>query len=214
MVPILRIYNKIIALLAVLIVCLQFAPNAHADNINDAKAFINEMAHQVLSSIGQQDLTYEERQAQFRSLLTKGLDVDFVAKFVLGPYQRKASDEQVVKFTALLEEYIVLAYAHRFKSFAVKELMISDAQEGKRGSVIVSSDLYLSEDQPSIHIDWRTHKKSGDWKIIDISIEGLSMMSAQREEYVAVIRQGGGEIDHLIKLLAEKNTQLAERQFD
>lgn len=143
--------------------------------------------------------------------MRNGFDIDYVAKFVLGPYRRRASDEQIDHFKDILENYIVLTYAYRFREFDVEGLYVTGAEEGKRGSILVASDLDLPGDEQSIHIDWKTHKVDGNWRVIDISIEGLSMVTVQREEYVAVIRHGGGEIDYLIEALEKKNDKLAMR---
>lgn len=206
-----RIFSYILTALAGFFLCLQILNPALADNRDDAQIFIDALADKAFVLIAKTDLTYDERQTAFQELFSEGLDIDFVAKFVLGPYRRKATDRQISDFANVLEDYIILTYAYRFEEFAVEDLIITGTSLGKRDTVMVESKLDLPGDTPDIRIDWRTHKVDGYWKIIDISIEGLSMMTTQREEYVAVIRQGGGKVDYLITALRNKNKKLALR---
>lgn len=199
-----------------LFLCLNFSLNAQADDAQtkdakDVQIFIEDIATQAFEALSKSDLDYKRRQAEFRTLLGRNIDIDYVARFVLGPYSRKASEDQISTFSKTLEDYMVLTYAYRFQEFHVENLAVINVEEGKRNNMIVNSIVELPGEIPDISVAWLTHKLAGEWKIIDISIEGLSMVTIQREEYVAVIRQGGGKIDYLIDAMEKKNVKLAKR---
>ena len=209
-----RLYKYVLAVFTACLFCLHLATPSYANNIDEAHVFINSLADKAFIAIAKTNLSETEKQTEFRALLRKGLDINFIAKFVLGPYRRKATEQQIDQFTDAFEDFIILTYTYRFDEFKVKDLIIAGVTQEKRGNLTVSTDLILPSDSPSIHIDWRIHKLDDEWKIIDITIEGLSMMTIQREEYVAVIRQGGGKIDYLINALINKNKQLAQRNLN
>ena len=59
---------------------------------------------------------------------------------------------------------------------------------------------------------WRVREKNGDYKIVDIIIEGVSLAQSARSEYTAFIKNNPGGIDALIKdlqakLKAQKSTK-------
>ncbi len=54
----------------------------------------------------------------------------------------------------------------------------------------------------------------GQNKIIDIIVERVSMVTTQKEEFVSVIRRGGGKVESLLGELRERNAELATNVKD
>ena len=71
--------------------------------------------------------------------------------------------------------------------------------------VVVSSEI-VKDGATGLRTDWRVRTYEGVLKIIDVNIQGVSMLTSQREEFRAVIRQKGfdGLIEMLKDLTAEK----------
>ena len=62
--------------------------------------------------------------------------------------------------------------------------------------------------QPGMDVltmDYDMEKTPAGWKVYDIKIDGVSLISNYRETFAAKVRDGG--VDSLIKLLADKNRQ-------
>ncbi|MCZ6863217.1 MAG: ABC transporter substrate-binding protein, partial [Alphaproteobacteria bacterium] len=59
-----------------------------------------------------------------------------------------------------------------------------------------------------IRIDWRLLRRDETWRIVDVIVEGMSMVLSQRSEYAAVIKGDGGKISGLLIKLREKNARL------
>jgi len=59
---------------------------------------------------------------------------------------------------------------------------------------------------------WRLRTAEGGFRIVDLIVEGTSMQFQYRDEYAAVINQGGGKIDGLIEALRQKVAQLTPAQ--
>ena len=52
-------------------------------------------------------------------------------------------------------------------------------------------------------VDWRVRGAPGAYKIIDVVVEGISMVVTQRSEFASVIRRGGGRLDSLTTQLRD-----------
>src|SRR6185312_10524423 len=79
------------------------------------------------------------REQQFGALFEEGFDVPGIARFVLGPYWRTASDEQRQDFEKLFKAYIVHAYAVRFNQYSGQQLKVSGSRpEGESGAIVNS----------------------------------------------------------------------------
>ena len=71
----------------------------------------------------------------------------------------------------------------------------------------VASRILRPTGEP-IKIDWRLLRRGESWRIVDVVVEGMSMVLSQRSEYAAVIKGDGGKIEGLLVKLREKTSRL------
>jgi len=64
--------------------------------------------------------------------------------------------------------------------------------------------------QQPIRVDWRITFPDGRYKIIDIVVEGVSMVQTQRSEFSSVIRRSGGKVEGLLTALREKAVSVSQ----
>ena len=81
----------------------------------------------------------------------------------------------------------------------------SSTQKGDK-MVIVSGELLVpNQSKSKINVNWRFSTPDSDVpKIIDVEFENISMLVAQKEESVAIIRKNGGAFSALITAIEEK----------
>ncbi len=103
----------------------------------------------------------------------------------------------------MFRDFIVKSYSKRFSSFAGEQLKIIDSRAAGEHDTIVFSTLVRPEGKPT-RVSWRLRRYADDFKIIDVIVEGVSMLITQRDEFSSVIRKSGGELDGLITLLQDK----------
>lgn len=184
-----------------------WASSGKADD--DAGTFIMDMADRALSALTDPELSNIDRAERFRDLLREGMDIPNVARRTLGPYVRRATDSELSEFEVLLEENIVRKYAILFKGYSGEELELVETKDGRRGTKNVTILIHRTDGSPPVSIRWVVHEVDGMNKIIDIIVERVSMVTTQKEEFVSVIRRGGGKIDALLQELRERNEELA-----
>lgn len=206
-------------LLSLAVVAILFTGSAHAqDGGQDtvaARGFVTELANETLSLLAQ-DIPDEEKQAQFAALLEAGVNTDYVSRFVLGRSWRTASADQRREFTTLFKSFLLSSLTKRLsgqyknRSFVVK----STLAQGKR-DVLVRSEIQR-QSGPATSIEWRVREFDGNWQIIDIKAEGLSLAITQREEYGAVVQRKGmdGLIAALRKQVEPQQEEITEHAGD
>ena len=165
--------------------------------------FVRETGARVFSSLGEEGLDATEHTRRFRSLLNEAFDLPAITRFVLGRYWRTASDEEKTEFSSLFEKYLVQAYANRFRDLSDKKLKVLRSQELTGGQTLVMSEIDVEDSQP-VTVNWRIRGASQEFKITDVLVEGVSMSVTQRDEFASVIRQGGGRIDGLLRILRKR----------
>ena len=60
-------------------------------------------------------------------------------------------------------------------------------------------------------VDWRLQQRDGAWRIVDVMVEGVSMMVTQRSEFTALIQREGGSVSALNVRLRTLTTNLNEQ---
>ena len=158
--------------------------------VEGAAAFIARLADQAITILRSSSNKMENREAQFRDLLSAGFDMPFIARFVLGKHWRKATPQQRVDYQALFREFILKSYSRRLGGYSGEAFAIAGVKAAGKKDVMVKTRIEQPGGRP-ITADWRVRPHDGQYKIIDIMVEGISMAVTQRAEFNAVVRQQG-----------------------
>src|SRR6185312_2786769 len=200
--------------LLVLVVGLTFfAATSAGAAANDAAGFINDLVQAALKSLANKQLSQADRVKDFRSLLDRNFDMPRISRFVLGRYWKDASPEDRQHFRTLFEEYVVRSYAARFSEYSGEQVKITGSRPEGETTTLVQSEIIRTNGAPPAKVDWRVHKNDHDFKIVDVDVEGVSMIVTQREEFSSVIQRTGGAAGlnrELEQKLASGDTSLAQ----
>lgn len=128
----------------------------------------------------------------------------------MGANWRRATPEQqkllVEQFrTLLVRTYSTALTAYRDQTIEFRPLR---AQPGDT-EVTVRSEVKQSGTQP-VTIDYSMAKSNDAWKVYDVSVGGVSLVTTYRETFAAEVRNAG--VEGLIKSLADKNRQLETKR--
>ncbi|MEQ9491631.1 MAG: ABC transporter substrate-binding protein [Alphaproteobacteria bacterium] len=182
-----------------------------AAKAEEPDAFIGRLADTAISSLTTGDVDLETRQERFRNLLRDGLNLDKMARVLLGPYRRRATEEQLKAFEVALEDYVVYTYAWRFEAYSGQKFETGRVMDGRRDSKIVESRLYPQNDAPPILVEWHVENIGGSWRIFDIVVENVSMVVTQKADFQSVLSSNNGSVEKLTEILINKNKKLASR---
>ncbi|MCK4866517.1 MAG: ABC transporter substrate-binding protein [Alphaproteobacteria bacterium] len=197
----------IVAGFAFAILAAMLAPSANAAAPGEeAEAFLNDLAVTGIALLEKGDYTKSERELKFREIVSKGFALKAIGKFVVGRYWRKMDSAQQDEYQELFSEWLLKTYANRLGGYRGQtvEIVKSIETESRYKDVIVTTRITLGNGQPSINVDWRVRKFGNEYKVIDLSFEGASMIGTQRKEFESVIQKIGvtGLIDNLRGRLA------------
>ncbi|TNE36322.1 MAG: ABC transporter substrate-binding protein [Alphaproteobacteria bacterium] len=191
-------------LFAVIATAVPGAARADGDKEQAAVELIKNLGNEAVKTLADTSLNEKQKAQKFEELLDKGFDMRLVGQFVLGRYWREASDSQKTEFQKVFRDYMVSSYSDKIGSYSGEDLKIKEAKSlNDRESLVYA--LIERPNGPPIKLDWRVRKtKSGEEKVIDVIVEGISMAQTQRSEFASVIGQPGVGIDGLIKKLKEQ----------
>ena len=154
--------------------------------------FMQDLGDRAIAILKRKDeASFAELESEFRELLVEGFDMKAMSRLVLGRHIRTLSEQELDSFEKLFRNFLVRVYAIRFGHYEGDSFEVSRVFDNGDGDVIVRSKIVLTGTRPPVRVDWRLRPSSNDYKIIDVYIEGVSMLNTQRIEFASVIERGG-----------------------
>ena len=147
------------------------------------------------------------RAEKVSSLFDKYFNLQKIAQGSVGQYWRTASIEQKREYKILLKEIIVKTVTKNFDKLEGLEFVIQKAEEKGRGLTFVDGIFVdKTERNPDVEVRWLLFQKGDNApRIVDISIENLSMITTQRQENISVIRRNKGNFHASIEAMKERS---------
>ena len=181
-----------------LAVLLSVAGGLRADRDEDpALTFIQSLGDQAVASLRDNlDSPFEVREAAFREVMVRGFDIPIVGRFVLGRHWRTATKEQRREYMAVFVDFIVRVYASRFDSYGGELFTARSVIDDESGDKIVRAQIVRPSGGDPIGVDFRVRMRDEGYKVIDVSVEGISMLHTHRVEFASVVNRKG--IDGLL----------------
>lgn len=135
--------------------------------------------------------------------IVPNFNFDKVSRMVLGKNWTKATPEQKTAFqtefrTLLIRTYATALSKYKNQTIEYKPLRMADGAT----TASVKTAIVQPGGQP-IAVDYSLEKQADAWKVYDIVIEGVSLVTNYRGQFTQEIRQNG--LDSLIKKLSDKN---------
>ncbi len=173
-----------------------------------AGAFIESLTQGVFAKLDDPSLSRTEKEQDLRILFQQNFDVPAISRFVLGKHWRRASAAERQDFADAFEEMNSRQFLAMVGEFSEEMFSVLKVQQdaAKPSLSLVSTEIGQSEGEP-ISAVWRVRNKDGQYKVLDIVVEGVSMAITLRHEYGAVVKTNG--VDGLIAIMREKNAKLA-----
>ena len=148
-------------------------------------------------------------QVQAPEKVLPHLDDVTMAKLALGKNWKKATREQKIEFVGEFRNLLVRTYSKSLLEFSDQEIfffpvkLAADTHKASVKAEVVQSG------GPSIPMSYRVRIKNNAWKVYDIKIDGISLVTSYRGTFSQEIRKSG--MDGLLKYMRDKNSKLASK---
>lgn len=195
-------------LFSVLTALLLTVNAAYAEiNAQKAEDFVKNITKQGIEEIINSDVTQAEKDQRFAKLFNEYLDLDFIGRFVLGRYWKTATPKQRSEFITVYRELNIKTWSKRFDEFKGKTFIFNGTTpSSSQNQIFVNSTVPMDQGAPA-KVVWRVKETNGQFKIVDIIIENVSLAITARNEYTSYIRKSPNGLDGLISDLKKKSQQ-------
>ena len=148
--------------------------------------FVERLGSDALDVLDNEDLTKDQRMDAFLRVLDAGFDIDAMGRFVLGRYWRTANEMERKEYLMLFRERVARLFASRLGRFNGEGFKVIDSRAQSVNLTVVASQLLLPP-LPPISVDWHVRRRGGDYRIIDVVVQGISETQTQRNSFANAI---------------------------
>jgi len=173
---------------------------------------ISQTVERLIDEMSERKLELENNRTQLYELvdlvIVKHIAVEKVAKLVLARHWRTASVDQRIRFSEAFKKLLIRTYASALFDYTGREEMFFRPLnlDGSERIVVVRTDVKLPGVR-AIPVNYKFFRVDGsDWKIFDVTINGISLVTNYRASYSRIIKFEG--LDGLIQRLEKKTAQL------
>lgn len=179
--------------------------HAQAGAEANASKFVDKVASDVLDIVTSEALDEEAKKDKINAIFLKIVDMDFVGKFVLGKHWRNADAGQRSKYMAAYKPFLINNYVSRITKYSGQSYKLGNTRKDSK-DYLVRMDL-IDPNGPNVIMDYRVRPQGGTFKVVDIVIESVSLLTTQRSEFNSVVDKKG--LDYLIEALEKKVAKAA-----
>ncbi len=190
--------------------------NALAADLIEPQKIIEDSSNQLKAHLQQPGFTQDFRKINefVQSVLYPHADFDLISSLVLGKLWKDASPAEKESFKKEFQTLLVRTYSRafvEFKEWSVKFLPVNPDEDERK--VMVRTEILQPGLQP-IGVNYRMLNTKGEWKVYDIVIEGVSLVTNYRTSFKNEVERTGS-LQEVIDQLAKRNTEaLANNNAD
>ena len=196
-------------LLSVFIALLGLVPvlSVAGEGLSEPQAVIQDISDQLKVILHrdrerlQNDPEYVYRLTD--QVLVPHIDFQRVSALVLGKHWRQADSAQRKEFSEQFKQLLVRTYATAFREFDEWEIQHFPLQQQSGGKVVQVRTKVLRPGAQPVEVIYRMHHDDQGWKVYNVKIEGISLVTNYRTRFNQEIRRGG--MKGLIQTLKNKN---------
>lgn len=182
--------------------------DAWAGDLIEPQRIIEESSNQLKVRMQEPGFTQDFRKINefVHSVIYPHADFDLISSLVLGKLWKEASPSQKESFKKEFQTLLIRTYSRafvEFKEWSVRFLPVNQ-EEGER-KAMVKTEILQPGLQP-IALNYRMLNSKGEWKVYDIMIEGVSLVTNYRTSFKNEVERTGS-LQEVINQLAKRNTE-------
>jgi phospholipid transport system substrate-binding protein len=130
-----------------------------------------------------------ERRSAVRKIANEIFDFAEIARRSLGRYWQPLSETQRTEFVGLFSDLLERSYISKIELYGGEKIVYSG--ERVDGDLATVSTKIITKNGTEIPVDYRLFHRSDRWKVYDVNIEGISLVSNYRTQFNKIIQTGG-----------------------
>jgi phospholipid transport system substrate-binding protein len=191
--------NLLYAVLSLLVL----SQTVFADDKKVAEELLKSKLDAIIEVIQKKELEPQERNKKIIEIVTPVFDFPLMAKLALGrKYWSGLSTEKKDKYSKHFTERLKESYLEKLYLYKNEKIIYGKSVQVKK-KIHIPTDLISKSNKVSML--YKLYKSKNNWKIYDVEIQGVSIISTYRSQFHQVLNQGS--IDDLLLKLEKPGNQ-------
>jgi phospholipid transport system substrate-binding protein len=170
---------------------------------SDAAQFVARVGQEVINVLGAPGQAINQRHRKFQNIFDRAMDLDSMARRVLGRHWRNATKPQKEKYVRLFRRYVLGIYAVQLGGFAGEKFTVLRQQSSKPTESLVVARITRQYGAP-LNLSFRVRQTKDKLRIVDVTVAGVSLIVTKRSEFDSIIRREG--LPGLLRRLDSKSS--------
>jgi phospholipid transport system substrate-binding protein len=193
------------AVLGAAFALLLAATPAYADDdASAARAVVQTTAEQVIAILKDKSVPVDKRLDRLQQIAYQRFDFPTIGRLVLARGWNQMTPEQRSAFLEDFKRHLSLDYGRRIDSYTNQTVaVLGDRMESNGDATVRTQVLGVNGAEGTVAVDYRLRRIDDQWLVIDIIVEGVSLVSSYRSQFQEIMASGGPT--RLLQVLREKN---------
>jgi phospholipid transport system substrate-binding protein len=176
--------------------------------VDEPVAVLERGVSEVLAEVYDNPGAAQPPSKRLRPILERYFDFEGITRRALGPGGRKFTPEQFQRATELFSELVLRTYADRFEP--KERPVITHGAKVQLSPTRVELPTMITYAGQNYAVAYRMENKGEAWRIYDVIIEGVSMISNYRAQFDELLQKGGPP--QVLRSLEENLQKSAEQR--
>jgi len=181
---------------------LAFAPVVYSAE-SSAMDAVRTTVEAIIGILKTDGMDKEARRSAMETEIDKRFDFRAMSQSTLATNWRSATDAEKKEFTGLFKQLIQNSYIGKLEAYT-NETVAYPAEKVKGKKAVVETMIKTAS--ADIPVNYKLYNKDGDWRVYDVIIEGVSLISNYRSSYQTIVKDEG--FDGLMAKMKEKIKEL------
>lgn len=192
--------RAVVAIIMVLFAGVAAAPASTPGEA--AQGVVRTTADDVIAVLKDSNLSPAQKREQITLVVDRNFDFTTLSRLVMARHWSKLSKEQQTQFILEFKRHLSITYGKNVENYRDEKVVITGDREEARGDWTVRTIIERPAAE-NIKVDYRLRQRDGEWKMIDMIVEGVSLVANFRSQFQDIIAKNGPA--KVIELLREKN---------
>jgi phospholipid transport system substrate-binding protein len=143
------------------------------------------------------------KMAMVQSRIAPKFDFNRITQLAMGRNWPKASSTEQRQVVAEFSRLLIRTYSNALANLRDLDVNVRDSRDNGGGDVTVRTQMVGTSKPKPVEIDYSLAGGSGSWRVFDVSVEGVSLVTAYRDEFNGLVSSSG--VAGLIDALKQKN---------
>lgn len=181
----------------------------------ETEEYVRVNANEVLAALNAPDLTPAERRTQFQTYMDEFTNLDAVAKFVIGKYSKRFTEEEMDLYLDTFRNYALVVYEFYFNEYRGQDVKVVGSKDRNARDSIVDTEIVRADGQ-ELQVRWRVLNRGGEYQVVDVALnaEGNLIWLAieQRAQFLSILDQNAGSVDALVAKITSMTDELVAQR--